>query len=306
MPWIYLVESEAYLLPCEITAEQSPIAKSNRIAKVSSCRECKKGICAKHQFGTTYELYHLKNFHQSTLFAEGFHAKIFQLQDGEQAWKESEAGFFSRSCAWPKKSSPHSYSLKTSQPSLGEGVFEWLESLPKQGMIADGVLYPLQALERSTKESAGSFWLTPSTMDNLPVREGEALENALHRGKNRDSRRKVSGRLNEQVAYPQMWPTPKARDFRDSGESPGDRRRNSPSLPCVVKTLVATPTASQASKPIRAPSPTRANGTHGEDLQDSIGRLNPEMIGKKLSVQFVECLMGFPTKWTELKPLETP
>ena len=100
------------------------------------------------------------------------------------------------------------------------------------------------------------------------------------------------------------WPTPKAHDAKITGEEPSEFRRNSWSLPLVVK-LIATPTASQASKPIRSPSPSTMNGTHGENLQDSIGRINPESIGKRLSVEFVECLMGYPIKYTDLEPLET-
>lgn len=243
------------------TSDQSRIAKSNPTAKASSCRECKKGICPKHQFGMIYEHYPKElSVNLSTLSSAGSHdhAKISVLQELEKAWMESEADFFSRSCAWPRKSSPSSYSLKTSLPSLGEGVFELLEKLPRWGMIVDGVLYPLHRLERFTKESAGSF-----------------------------------------------WPTPKARDWKDNGESPSEQRRHSPSLPCRVK-MIATPIASQAGKPIRAPSPSTINKTHGENIQDSIGRLNPEMIGKKLCPRWISVLMGYPTMWTDLRHLETP
>jgi hypothetical protein len=151
------------------------------------------------------------------------HAKTSVLQELERAWQESEAAFFTRSFAWPKKSSQSFYSLKMSVPSQGEVDLPLPESLPKWGMIVDGVLYPLRALERYTVAKDFS-----------------------------------------------CWPTPK----------------------------MATPCASQANKPIRQPSPSRIKKEHGEDLQDSIGRLNPESIGKRLSVEFVECLMGYPFKWT--------
>lgn len=240
----------------------------------------------------------------STSSSEAFPARISVLQDMEKAWKESEAAYFSRSCAFPKKSNPSSYFLKTCQPSQQEADFKSLERLPKWGMIVGGVLYPLQALERYTGEKGFSYWLTPSTMEHLPVREGQALENALYRGKNRISKRKVSGRLNEQVAYPHMWPTPAARDWKDTGDEPSAQARKSPCLPAAVK-MYATLTASQANKPIRNPSPSRQNGTHGEDLQDSIGRLNPSSIGKKLCVRWTSVLMGYNSKWTDLKALET-
>ena len=42
-----------------------------------------------------------------------------------------------------------------------------------------------------------------------------------------------------------------------------------------------TPTASQAGKPIRHPSPSRLSGTHGWDLQDALGHRFPELIPAK-------------------------
>lgn len=304
MAWIYLVESEELHTHCKIGSDQSPIAKSNPSAKVSSCKECKKEICPKHQFGMMLDPLNVRfPMGLLTLSQEDSPARTSVLQELEKVWKESEAVFSSKSCAWPKKSSPSSYSLKTFQPSQAEGDFESLEKLPRWGMIVDGVLYPLRGSELYTDVKDGSYWLTPSTMENLPVREGKALDRALHRG-NSMSKRKCSGRLNEQVAYPQMWPTPTARDWKDNGEAPAELRRKSPCLPCRVK-MIATPTASQMHKPVLEPCPSSKNGTHGETTQESIGRLNPEMIGKKLSPLFVELLMGYPTKWTDLNHSET-
>lgn len=297
--WIYLkdyhssAESVVSTLRSEDGCNQSPTAKSSHTAKAFSCKECRKDICPKHQYGMIYEPSTLRRLRKSTQMistssteASRNHAKTSVLQAVEQAWRASEADFFLRSCAWPKKSSPSSYSLKMSRPSLVEAVFESLEKLPRWGMIVDGVLYPLHPLEHCIEEKGGS-----------------------------------------------CWPTPAARDWKDSGMEPSAKGRKSPCLPAAVMmfptpntsdcfnanmknnhdlkkgylrgVVLATPTASQASKPIRAPSPSRANGEHGEDLQDSIGRLNPESIGKKLSVQFVELLMGYPDRWTDLKPLET-
>ena len=71
---------------------------------------------------------------------------------------------------------------------------------------------------------------------------------------------------------------------------------------CLQKAMYATPTASQASKPIRKPSPTRQNKKHGEDIQESLGRLHPLMIGKKLCPKWISVLMGYLSEWTELEP----
>ena len=235
MAWIYLAESAESPLPSETTCDPLHTAKLIVTAKEYCCPDNPLEIWSVLQYGMIYGhspvLFSEK---QSTSFMAASHARTLAVQDAEQAWKESEAGYFSRSFAWPKKSSPSSYFLKTYQLLQAEGDFAWLEKLPKWGMIVDGVLYPLQALEHYIDGKDGSYWLTPSTMEHLPIREGEALENALHRGKNRDSRRKVSGRLNEQVAYPMMWPTP-----------------------CLAShVMMATPTASQANKPIRDESRT--------------------------------------------------
>jgi hypothetical protein len=61
-----------------------------------------------------------------------------------------------------------------------------------------------------------------------------------------------------------------------------------------------TPLASQGDKPIRAPSPSRIQGSHGYDLQERIGQLKPHLIGKKINPQFVEWIMGYPKDWTLL------
>ena len=149
------------------------------------------------------------------------HVRILALQEMEKAWQESEAGCFMRSLGCAATLSQDSSFWKMYLPLLADVEQRWSEKLPRWGMIVDGALYPLQALEQGTKEIDGSYWLTPTTMDYLSVREGEALENALYRGKDRKSKRKVSGRLNEQVAYPQMWPTPDA-SARGASKSRGN------------------------------------------------------------------------------------
>lgn len=63
-----------------------------------------------------------------------------------------------------------------------------------------------------------------------------------------------------------------------------------------------TPMASQAGKPIRELSPSRKKKTHGYDIQDRIGEMDPASIGKKINVHLLEWIMGYPLKWTELEP----
>ena len=256
--------------------EQSHIAKLTPIVKKSCSQEWPMEVLTMLRSGTTLTPCKEGNLRDSSIsYLVAFHARILALLEMEKAWQESEADCFTRSLGCAAKLSQDLFSWKTFLPLLQEEAPKWLGKLPRWGMIVAGSLYPLRPLEHCIDATGGSYWLTPSTMENLPVRAGEALENALHRGKDRKSRRKVLGRLNEQVTY----------------------------LHTAV--LLATPTASQANKPIRSPSPSREKGEHGEDLQDSIGRVNPESIGKKLCPKWVSILMGYPTTWLNCEHLET-
>ena len=77
--------------------------------------------------------------------------------------------------------------------------------------------------------------------------------------------------LNDQVAHPRlMWPTPTARDYKDSGKAVVNSTRN----------LL----------------PQKVAKNDKKDWVENGGSLNPE---------WVEWLMGFPKGWTDLKPLET-
>jgi hypothetical protein len=61
---------------------------------------------------------------------------------------------------------------------------------------------------------------TPNTMDSLPVREGEAYQRALRRGRGEGSERQMSGNLREAVVH--NLPTPTTRDHKD-GTQPHER-----------------------------------------------------------------------------------
>lgn len=100
-----------------------------------------------------------------------------------KVWEGSEAVFFSRSCAYPKKSSPRSFSLRTS-PRSGREVRTWLaKNWPKEGMIVDGWLHPLRTLGLATKGVDGFVLLpTPTASDfgtsGNGVRKGKQKQRA--------------------------------------------------------------------------------------------------------------------------------
>lgn len=174
--WIYLEcsmdstsSAESGGLPSLSTngCDQSLIAKLTPIVKESSCPELRLvnsrmppyGMILKHWTGLD------SHGDMSMSYLAASHVRISALHDWGKAWKESEADFFSRSYAWPKKSSPLSYSLKMFQLSQAEGDFKSLEKLPKWGMIVDGVLFPLRPLEHCTNVKDGFYWPTPCARD---------------------------------------------------------------------------------------------------------------------------------------------
>ena len=231
MVWIYLAVSEDSPSPSMNMCDQSLTANSTHIVRECSCQECLWAVWEEHLFGTILEvLTHPISMETSISYTADSHARTSALQEMARVWKESEADCFSRSSDCVAKLSRDSSFWRTFLPLLQGAEKKWSERLPKWGMTHDGALYPLRALEHYTVARDGSYWLTPSTMDHLPVREGEALERCLHRGTS-SSRRKVSGRLNEQIAYPRMWPTPMSRDWKGKTNA----NRNSQSLPdCIL------------------------------------------------------------------------
>lgn len=272
--------------------DQSPTAKSTPIVKACSSLEWPMEIYRTRLSGTTYEPFQERIFVSlSTLLSAGSrnYARTSVLQDLERVWQESEAGYFTRSLGCVARLSQDLSFWKTSQPSLLEVEQRWLEKLPKWGMIVAGALYRLRPLERYIKGNAFSCWPTPTTQ------ETEHPKMTIKNGR-RQSKNGITHSIGLADAV-KMWPTPCARDWKDKGTEPSRLKRNSPGLPATV--MMATPTASQANKPVRSPSPSRQKGEHGEDIQDSIGRLNPENIGKRLCPRWVSVLMGFPTWWTD-------
>src|SRR5690606_20803086 len=98
MVWIYFRESGESHTHCKTGLDQLPTAKSNHSAKAYSCKECKKGICPKHQFGTILQHYPLEDFQMNLLkeiltsYMEGFRARTSLLQELEKRSEERRVG----------------------------------------------------------------------------------------------------------------------------------------------------------------------------------------------------------------------
>jgi len=140
-------------------------------------------------------------------------------------------------------------------------------TLPKSGGLVNGELSERPMLVPPTAENASSSLLaTPTTMDNLPPREGAAYEKAkLHGGR---TKRKSSGNLREEVIH--SLPTPQSRDYKDMGlgEPHGQGQVN---LPQAIHTL-PTPHAGLGE---RGRDGVYLNPKGQQDLQHTLAHLLP-------------------------------
>lgn len=194
--------SEESTLRCETGSDPSHIARSTPTAKASSCKECRRGICPKHQFGMIYEPLQMKELGKpfpwmltssTAAFHEESHVKTSASQELEEAWKESEADYFSRSCAWPKKSSPSFYSLKMLIKFCQEDANQLFIRLPKSGMIVDMIFFPLESL--STKTEKDGF-----VLPNLTASDGSKGPGKIY-----DKKSKTSSQRNLPTISYRVW-----------------------------------------------------------------------------------------------------
>lgn len=160
MAWIYLAASAGTLSLWKSGSIPLPTVSKTDMRRLFFCPECETGCFVRDLFGMTCALCEDETFPESTSLSEAFHARTSALQVAAQAWKASEVDFSSRSCAWPKKRSPHSYSLRTSPPYEREDLTPLSGHFPASGMTVDGTCYPLMMWARRTEENVGSLWPT--------------------------------------------------------------------------------------------------------------------------------------------------
>src|SRR5258708_18299245 len=208
MGWIYLAVSEGLQKLSRDTSDLSPIARSTPTLVVCSCQEWLVETSLTFQYGTTRHRSEGPCYQESTSSTEASPARTFRSRDAEQAWRESEAVFSSRSCAWPRKSSPSSYSLRTFPTFDPKGSVLLLPKWIGWGMTVDGVFYPLQMWERITKGKDGSCWLIMAARDTAisPVLRKEVRITIGHMS--------LKGLTIQRIPVAQipplakMWPTP--------------------------------------------------------------------------------------------------
>lgn len=178
MDWTYLVESADLQKPWKGMSSPLPIVKSIATVAEFYLVECQPETCPLPQSATTSQSLAVQSSHTLTSSTEASPAKTSASQVVEGAWKASEAAYLEKSCAWPKNSSPSSYSLKTSQTSAQPDSATLLSNWPIVGMTVGGFLYPLKKSEPHISERDGFFWPTPTARANRDC-PGERRRNSL-------------------------------------------------------------------------------------------------------------------------------
>jgi hypothetical protein len=193
-----------------------------------------------------------------------------------------------------------SSSWKTSQICLTGELSELSGAWPKSGMTRNGKLYPQPPLVPTISENESGLLPTPIASNTKhthmrtigrPPRTYLPTPRAIygeHPGMT--DPRHLTGAA-------RLWATPTARDWRSescSEEYFEERESHPRGKPLAWQTKYATPQARdyRTGQAARWDNPNRSRNLN-------------DQAGGKLSVIFVEWLMGYPIGWTALEPLET-
>jgi hypothetical protein len=204
------------------------------------------------------------------LYRAAFPVRTFPLQEKVTDLTENDQECGEKWRGWLAKYDPNSSLWRTAQCSLLEDLNESLETLPKWGMTANGLLWELPMLARHTKGTESGLWRTPDT-------GGGGNQKQLSEGKtHRASGHAIQIRLSDQVRNPHLWPIIKTSNIPQG----------------LIKW--GTPKAQDSRHALW----DRNKGNLGEQVS---GLHN----GGKLNPLWTEWLMGWPIGWSLLKPLET-
>ena len=181
---------------------------------------------------------------------------------------------------------------RTYQGSLFGGLEMFSGTWPKWGTMRNGVVYPLPPWVLPISESGSSLWRTP---DASVVTGGAA--NAEDR-----KRQGHAIGLHDQVNTPSMWPTPAARDHKDTGVNTDYQKVAAKSKLAgvvVMREMWPTPRSQDAKHGAATEWEMTSDHRWATDSlhvhvakKGDTGQLNPT---------WVEWLMGFPTGWTDLE-----
>ena len=315
MSWLFsqaLVEE--YSVDTYLDGEQSVQLNGNRTQQAYCAPDKMTVFYRLSRFGMTYKPLTVNRGEELlTLFRAGFLAKTSaQLGGGGLALTESAAECGEKWHASFTKYSPDLRLWKTHQCSLLGDLEPFLETWPQWGLMRNGECWEQQTLAQTTRGTGFGLWATPAasdgqrggmitgqslpqmvnTPDKWPTPTVQDSEQAGGKGCILSGKRGLS--LHQAT---QLWPSPNARDWKDSGASQGNRK-----FPNLV-TQVHWPTPRSADHK-GATSADAMSKAAARGFKPNLPELTAAVSGGgKLNPTWVEWLMGWPLGWTDLKPL---
>jgi hypothetical protein len=279
MSWLFsqaLVEE--YLGASSLDGEQSaPL--NGKPTQQAYCAPDKMTVFSRlFRFGMTFKpLTDIPGEELSMSSVVDFHVRTLVPQEKAQELMESEAECGDKWLASFVKYDPDSSLWKTHQCSLLGDLEEFLETWPQWGLMRNGECWEQQTLERLTRGTESG--LSPNGVDSFHTPNTTGLDGGSN------SRRALRKKMG--------LPTPNSRDWKD-GQTAGNRK--SPGLGVVA----------------HWPTPRTkgmCGGTGSWDLLKKNTTIEEARLmgagnGGQLNPPWVEWLMGWPTEWTDLKPLE--
>ncbi len=220
-----------------------------------------------------------------TSWRADFRARTSALQEKAQDLTASAAEC---GTTWPgslAKYDPATHSLKTAQHSLFADLIECSPTLPRSGLMRNGELWERPTLAPRTSANESGLWPTP-TCDSATERTKHYAQGGMP--------------LTAAVA---QWPTPTVcgnHNRKGASATSGDGLATAVSQR-IYPTATATAYKGWSQNHNRADTDDRLDYTI-EREGFSPGQQTPP---KRLNLDWVEWLMGWPIGQTALKPLET-
>ena len=244
-----------------------------------------------------------------TLSAAGSPANLFREQvNGKR--KPMRGGCGQSSPVWWVTYDPDTSSWRTCQ-GYGQPLMQVPRlslTLPRSAMTVDGTVYLLPPLEHPTSERESSYWPTPVANDDNKSPEAHMRMKTNMPGgpRHKITSLQVMVKAMEQGKYSEMWPTPTARDHKDTGtnvdwQKVADKVKLPGAVMIEEQKRWPTPTARLGSprgaQAKRVDDPARSNDLDDAVLATSDGdKTQP----KALNPSWVAWLMGFPPSWTDI------
>ncbi len=184
-----------------------------------------------------------------------------------------------------------SHSLRTYQRSLIEDLTLSLQTLPRSGMMRNGIVYRLPRLVRLTAGKESLLLPTLIASDAIVFKNSKGNEKYKQTGSGIWRRYHVKGynsSLNlSRMAAMKMWPTPISSEKQQSNHG----------FPQLSKAVKMYPTCTVCDANHRGKNTNYAKLAEKSRLAGEVGgQLNPD---------WTEWLMGFPIGFTELSVSET-